>query len=361
MNSSLDPLVLELGARYVRCGISGERAPRCVERWEMAEMLQTPSSAAKWRQFLYLKLHAVCFDLLLVNPTRRRFVVCEDLLMPRVVRETLLSVLFDMLQVSSVTLVPSMLAVLHTTANHTALVVDCGWSETRMLPVFKGIPLLHLYKSVPIGSQNCCDAIQRGVTTFLSQSTEKSFDSNLPLAQVAVEDILERACFVQQMDGLLQNVVDAMFQYGDNNVLQVSGSLRTGAVEQLVLGDEDRDGMSIVDGIVQTVKEAPLDVRAALLANMLFVGGTAMIPGLAQRLIAEVRKALRFDNESTSAAVTIDQVQLVRTFFPRNMLAWVGGSVYAATDIARASAISSDEYSSSKGTCVPDWLNVAKE
>ena len=37
--------------------------------------------------------------MLLVNPTRRRVVVCEDLLLPRVVRETLLSVLFDMLQV----------------------------------------------------------------------------------------------------------------------------------------------------------------------------------------------------------------------------------------------------------------------
>uniref|UniRef100_M4BMD4 Uncharacterized protein n=1 Tax=Hyaloperonospora arabidopsidis (strain Emoy2) TaxID=559515 RepID=M4BMD4_HYAAE len=83
MNSSLKPLVLELGARYVRCGVSGERAPRCVERWE----------------------------------------------------------------VSAVTLVPSMLAVLYATANHTALVVDCGWAETRMLPVFKGIPLLHLYTS----------------------------------------------------------------------------------------------------------------------------------------------------------------------------------------------------------------------
>jgi len=38
-------------------------------------------------------------SLLLVNPTRRRFVVCEDLLLPRVFRETLLSVLFDVFKV----------------------------------------------------------------------------------------------------------------------------------------------------------------------------------------------------------------------------------------------------------------------
>ena len=45
------------------------------------------------------------------------------------------------------TLVPSMLTVLYATANHTALVVDCGWAETRLLPVFKGIPLPYLYQS----------------------------------------------------------------------------------------------------------------------------------------------------------------------------------------------------------------------
>ena len=41
-------------------------------------------------------------------------------------------------------------------------------------------------------------------------------------------------------------------------------------------GDE---GTSIVDGIVQVLKKAPLDVKAAMLENLLLVGGAAMIPG----------------------------------------------------------------------------------
>jgi hypothetical protein len=44
-------------------------------------------------------------------------------------------------------------------------------------------------------------------------------------------------------------------------------------------GDESTDGTSIVDGIVEVLKKAPLDVRTAMLENLLFVGGTAMIPG----------------------------------------------------------------------------------
>ncbi|ETP54452.1 hypothetical protein F442_00827 [Phytophthora nicotianae P10297] len=357
--SDKSALVLELGARYARCGVSGERTPRCVERWQVGEMLQKPLSAAEWRQYLYPKLHCLCFERLLVNPARRRFVVCEDLLLPRVFRETLLNILFDVLKVSAVTLVPSMMAVLYATANHTALVVDCGWAEARLLPVFKGVPLPYLYETVPVGSRNCCEVIQRE----LNSSRDQPMDSSkivTPVTEAMAEDILERACFAQQKDPL-PNIVYAEFQTDDDDVLKVPGNLRTDAVEQLLLGDEGTDGTSIVDGIVQVLKKAPLDVRAAMLENVLLVGGTAMIPGLAQRVVDEVREALHHDNEFASASAAVDRAQLVQTYFPRNMLAWVGGSVYAATESARVSAISSQEYNSSKGTSVPDWLTVADE
>ncbi|KAG3162635.1 hypothetical protein PI126_g5896 [Phytophthora idaei] len=346
MSSSLNALVLELGARYVRCGVSGERSPRCVERWQVGDMLQKPLSSSEWRQYLYPKLHTLCFKLLLVNPSRRRFVVCEDLLLPRVFRETLLNILFDVLNASAVTLVPSMVAVLYATANHTALVVDCGWTETRLLPVFKGVPLPYLYETVPAGSRNCCKVIQRELNSSRDQPMDSS-EIVTPATEAMAEDILERACFAQQKDPL-PNVVDAEFHAQDNDVLQIPGNLRTDAVEQLLLGDEGTEGTSIVDGIVQVLKKAPLDVRAAMLENLLLVGGTAMIPGLAQRVAAEVRETLRHDNEFASASTAVDRAQLVQTYFPRNMLAWVGGSIYAATESARVSAISSKEYRSSK-------------
>ncbi|KAI9993947.1 hypothetical protein PInf_016469 [Phytophthora infestans] len=285
-SSEKSALVLELGACYARCGISGERSPRCVERWQVGEMLHKPLSAAEWRQYLYPKLHSLCFERLLVNPTRRRFVVCEDLLLPRVLRETLLSILFDVLKASAVTLVPSMMSVLYATTNHTALVVDCGWVETRLLPVFKGIPLPYLYDTVPAGSRNCCEVIQRELNSTRDQRMGCSKNVT-HVTEAMAEDILERACFAQHKDQLL-HVVDAEFETEDNGVLQIPGDLRTEVVEQLLLGDEGTDGTSIVDGIVGVLKRAPVDVRAALLENLLLVGGTAMIPGLAQRVVAEV-------------------------------------------------------------------------
>lgn len=357
--SDKSALVLELGARYARCGVSGERSPRCVMRWEVGEMLLQPLDAQAWRQYLYPKLHKLCFELLLVNPTRRRFLVCEDLLLPRVFRETLVSILFDVLKASAVTLVPSMLAVLYATANHTALVVDCGWAETRLLPVFKGIPLPYLYETVPAGSRTCCEAIQREMNVNRDQSMDSSGSSAMVTEDIA-EDILERACFAQQKDPL-PNVVDAEFQLDEGNLLKVPGALRTAAVDPLLFGDESTDGGSLVDGIVQVLKKTPLDVRAAMLETILFVGGTAMIPGLPQRVIAEVKETLHRDNDFASASAAVDRTQLLQTYFPRNMLAWVGGSIYAATESARVSAISSQDYKANGGTNIPDWLTVAEE
>jgi hypothetical protein len=48
---------------------------------------------------------------------------------------------------SSVTFIPSIYAALYSTSYHSALIIDCGWSETRFLPVYKGTPLFHRYKS----------------------------------------------------------------------------------------------------------------------------------------------------------------------------------------------------------------------
>lgn len=82
-----------------------------------------------------------------MSPLHRRFVVCEELVGPRAFREALLETLFSSLKAASVALVPAAFVVLYATAHHTALVVDCGWAEARVLPVYKGISMPHLYAS----------------------------------------------------------------------------------------------------------------------------------------------------------------------------------------------------------------------
>lgn len=100
-----------------------------------------------------------------------------------------------------------------------------------------------------------------------------------------------------------------------------------------------------------------------MLANVLLVGGTAMIPGFPQRVIEELREALVNDNKysslASSSALVEDVAQLMATFFPRNVVTWIGGSIFAATESAKTAAISAQEYTS-RGHRLPDWLSVAE-
>lgn len=123
------------------------------------------------------------------------------------------------------------------------------------------------------------------------------------------------------------------------------------------------NGVSVVLELLDLIKKLPVDVRAAMLANVFLIGGTAMIPGFPQRVIEELRDALVNDNEysslASSSAPVPDVAQLMATYFPRNMVTWIGGSIFAATESAKSAAISAQEYTS-RGHRLPDWLSVAE-
>ncbi|DBA04199.1 TPA: hypothetical protein N0F65_004307 [Lagenidium giganteum] len=326
MHSERSVLVLELGSKYVKCGLSEERASRCVLKWEVAELLQNPMGAQQWYAYLYPKLHDICFNLLHANPAHRRFLICEDMLFPTVFREVVAKIIFSVMKASSVAMVPSMLMAMYATCNHTALVVDCGWAETRILPVYKGIPLVHLYRfdhfyfpiaATRMASKSCCERIVHEL-------------SNVPLFSMSnAEDVLERACFVRPM---------------------INAALRSSVVESLFKGDHT--DVSITIAILETIKKAPIDVRTALLESILLVGGTSMIPGFVTRLVDELMEEIQKESDKQT-------VRIVPTYFPRNMLPWIGGSVYAATESMRNVSVSSAQYSSGDFQ-LSDWLSIAE-
>lgn len=103
-----------------------------------------------------------------------------------------------------------------------------------------------------------------------------------------------------------------------------------------------------------------------MLTNVFLIGGTAMIPGFPQRVVDGLRDALENDREYSSLASSTlakatgeETAQLMATYFPRNVVAWVGGSIYAATENARSASISAQEYTA-KGHRLLDWLAVGE-
>ena len=57
------------------------------------------------------------------------------------------------LQVSSVLFVPSHLVSLCTLGVNTALILDVGYVEAVLIPVFEGVPVLHAWQAQPRAAQ----------------------------------------------------------------------------------------------------------------------------------------------------------------------------------------------------------------
>lgn len=86
------------------------------------------------------------------SPKERSVVLVESLLCPTLFREVLAKVLFCYYEVSSILVLPSHLVSLCTLAIETALVLDVGYTEAIAIPICHGVPNIHAWQALPVGS-----------------------------------------------------------------------------------------------------------------------------------------------------------------------------------------------------------------
>ncbi|KAB0342375.1 hypothetical protein FD754_019301 [Muntiacus muntjak] len=111
--------------------------PKCFVILDMPPVKVVQYNINTEELYSYLKefIHILYFRHLLVNPRDRRVVVIESVLCPSHFRETLTRVLFKYFEVPSVLLAPSHLMALLTLGINSAMVLDCGYRESLVLPV----------------------------------------------------------------------------------------------------------------------------------------------------------------------------------------------------------------------------------
>lgn len=105
-------------------------------------------------------LQKAFFKYILVNPKDRQIVLVESVLCPTNIRETFARALFCHFEVNSVFHVPLHLASLCTLAVETALVVDLGFRETIVMPVFSGVQVVKAWQAQPLAAEAVHDEIK---------------------------------------------------------------------------------------------------------------------------------------------------------------------------------------------------------
>ncbi|XP_053247617.1 actin-related protein 10 isoform X1 [Podarcis raffonei] len=405
-------VVIDLGAAFTKCGFAGETGPRCVIPSEIKKPgISKPVKVVQYNinteeLYSYLKefIHMLYFRHLLVNPRDRRVVIVESVLCPSHFRETLTRVLFKYFEVPSVLFAPGHLMSLLTLGINSAMVLDCGYTESMVLPIYEGIPVLNCWGALPLGGKAIHKELEYQLLEQSTVDTGTTKGQSLPsvmgsVPEDIVEDIKVRTCFVSDLqrglkiqaakfniDGsaevcdegagfphsIRMNLIafsfafclltaslvlqrptpppDVDYPLDGEKILHVNGAIRDSVVE--ILFEQDNEEKSVATLILDSLVECPIDTRKQLAENLLVIGGTAMLPGFLHRLMAEIRHLVEKPKYKETLASKTFRVHTPPA--KPNCVAWLGGAIFGALQDILGSRSVSKEYYNQTGR-IPDW------
>ncbi|KAM8719714.1 hypothetical protein ACLKA7_005870 [Drosophila subpalustris] len=353
------PIVLDIGNAYTKLGFAAEAYPRKIIA---TELVLTTTGVTK-RLFDYVEtdelydqivdfLQIIFFKHLLVSPKERKFVIVENIFGKTVIRDTLARALFIHFDVSSVLFIPSHLTALSTLAVPTGVVVDIGYTETTVMPVFSGVQIMSAFKDHSYGSSAIHEEIKR-------QLLETGVKESLLTEQV-LEDIKIRTCFVNKFqadDKATKHEPPPSVEYAicdDDAVILVPGTLRQSVYELMFEQTNERDSLPHL--ILRAILDCSRDVRRPLVEGIFLIGGGSMVMGLMARLKAELQQLLAHDDYYKQHFHGELQFKFYNSIGKPNFTAWLGGALTGATDLIQSRSLSKEAYL--RHEHVPDWSNL---
>ncbi|TBU45685.1 actin-domain-containing protein [Dichomitus squalens] len=218
-----DRIILDPGSCIWKVGFSGEGKPRDVfyAGGDSGESLWTLNRASKPAEreeedrILEAKLQAclrsVFHNSLLTDPKSRKVILVEHPLLPLHIKEIMARILFNNLQVPSISFASSHLLALLAAGRVTGLVLDCGHLESTVLPIFSFRPLYPHLRTTPLAGarlSNHIKALLLMFGTYIPPATSLSATMNIPaasrsirvpqdvLTEKVIDEIKTRICFV---------------------------------------------------------------------------------------------------------------------------------------------------------------------
>ncbi|KAH3856769.1 actin-related protein 10-like isoform X2 [Dreissena polymorpha] len=379
-SSDKNVVVLDIGTAYTKCGIAGEMCPRCIvpshlknEKTGKVQKLWDFKTETELYENLKDFLFNLYFRHLLMNPKDRRMVVCESLLCPAAFRETLARVLFKHFEVGSVMFSPGHLTTLLTLGTYTALVMDVGYTETLVVPVYEGIPVLKAVQALPLAGQ----AVHRRIREMLvADGKVKCGQQEMPvslklefLTDEVIEDIKVRCCFTTKLERAEKihavNIKgedpsnypfpppDVEYPLDGGSLLYVGGKVREHACE--VMFEQDNELQSVATLILDAILQCPIDMRVILSENIVITGGTSMLPGFLHRVQVELQKLVREPRYTNVLAMKKFKFHV--TPCKANYAAWLGGSMFGSLETLPGKSVTRDQYVETGA--IPDWCSMA--
>ncbi|KPI42822.1 Actin-related protein 10 [Cyphellophora attinorum] len=335
-----DAVIIELDARLVKAGFEGESAPQCVipftpesarrvgdyREWlpgykpPKGSLEDSVSDYELWRDDLGHGLEDDAFDLglledkleravrdayntyLLTDAGTARLVLVLPSVLPRPILSAVLSMLFGRWKFPSISLLPRPTVCLAAAGMRSGIVVDIGWHETTITPVYE-------YREMKTSrSIRGMKTLTLHVGRMLESIAEKqavAHDEALQIDLPFVEDFVYRMARCESQattptneksaSRLEESPIVTLDWPTDSSSVEVSFPLSTvtEVVDECFLpsGSElqpDDEELPLPELLYNALLHLPPDVRAICMARITFVGAGSTIPNLRQAVVTNL-------------------------------------------------------------------------
>ncbi|RLI11065.1 actin, cytoplasmic 2 [Candidatus Bathyarchaeota archaeon] len=297
-------------------------------------------------------------ECLRIDPSKHPVLMTEPPLNPRDNRERIAEILFEEFRVPKLYIgMQALLAAYFAVPERmTGLIVDIGDGVCHAVPIYEGFTIRHAIQRTNIGGRDITNYLarlimhHRGVALTTTAEKEIVRDIKEKLCYVSINPEAELAAIYGESERVKEYVagappggIEAAPKPEPAEYTLPDGSTIT-LLEERFLAPEvlfapaliGRDEPSLPDVIFEAITACDIDVRRAMVENIVLTGGSSLFPGLKERLEKELNTMLKEAGMNLTVNIITPE--------NREYAVWIGAAKLAALPEFQKSWITREEY-----------------
>ncbi|KAF3702527.1 Actin CyI, cytoplasmic Precursor [Channa argus] len=273
------------------------------------------------------------FQQLCVDPEDHPVMLTEAAMNPLGNRQRTVEIMFECFSVPFTYVAMQAVLALYATGRSTGVVFESGDGVSHCVPVFEGYGLPHALQRFPLAGAD--------VTMQLKKLLQEQGVCMRTTAEMEiVREMKEKCCCVapnydHELTQTGLSCREMHYTMPDGQIVTL-GTERFRAPEILFKPDLiGREHHGMHESIFKSILSSDIDLRRCLLANIVLSGGNTLLPGLPERLQAEIKGLLPAD---------ISERVRVTSPKDRKFSVWSGGAILANLPTFSSAWISQEEY-----------------
>jgi len=284
---------------------------------------------------------------------REKFFICllciDTFLIHEEIYIILIKTILDYSIMHSVRILPKSIVPLYSTGYSSGIVIDMGYFNTSVIPVFNSYPLITEMELIEIGGIQ----LERNLKRHIFDDNNYFKDNKPRIKNIDqlnngvikhLGDLLVRSaiCLNKKLSASIKTPTEAPKIKGDKDHcrvdiynelpdFQINFTSRIDLGEKL-FGEFETDEANVAYTLLKVIQKTPCEIRKTLVQNIVLSGGTSMILGCYKRFVEEINYIISNNKEFEDIRVLKDIIKLHKILFPRNYLTWIGASILSSFD-----------------------------